>query len=113
MSGAALFVMAYGVAVVAGGVLGYVRADSLISLVVGALTGLALFGLGCAMSRGKKVAAIALVPTLLVLFYSANRVFSGMGPGPNPPLTMAALLLLSIVAAVVLLARILHRSGKR
>lgn len=114
MNGTGVFVMVYGVLVLAGGVLGYVRADSLVSLVVGGLIGLALVGLGCAMGRGKKAAApIAGVLAVVVLFYSANRAFMGPAAAPNPPPSILALLVLSIVAALAILASILRRGARR
>ena len=114
MSGTAVFVMIYGALVLGGGVLGYVRAGSMVSLIVGGLTGLMLVALGCAMSRGNRAAApIAGVLAVVVLFYSANRVFMGPAAAPNPPGSIVALLVLSIFATLAILARILRRGQKK
>jgi lipopolysaccharide export LptBFGC system permease protein LptF len=66
------------------------------------------------MGRGNRVAApIAGLLAVVVLFYSANRVFMGPAAQPNPPPSLVALLVISIFAALAILARIMRRGQKR
>lgn len=66
---AAWLVLIYGVLVAAGGIMGYVKASSMASLVSGGIAGLALIGSAVAMMRGAYSAGwwIALIVALLLL----------------------------------------------
>jgi uncharacterized membrane protein (UPF0136 family) len=65
----AWLVLIYGILMAAGGVLGYVRKDSMASLIAGGISGIALVGSAVAMMRGSYSAGwwISLIVALLLL----------------------------------------------
>jgi len=65
----AWLVLIYGILMAAGGVLGYVRKDSMASLIAGGISGIALVGSAVAMMRGSYSTGwwISLIVALLLL----------------------------------------------
>jgi uncharacterized membrane protein (UPF0136 family) len=98
-------VILYGVLVAAGGLMGYVRANSMASLLAGAVSGLALVGAGALMARGSYQTGwwIALVVAILLLGRFGSAAASGgfkMMPGGMVILTSL------IVIGVLLTSRV-------
>lgn len=93
-------ILIYGVLVAAGGVLGYVRASSLPSLLAGGVAGLILVGAGVAMMRGSYQLGwwIALVVAILLLGRFASASFSNFKMMPG-----GMMIILSVIAIIVLL----------
>lgn len=96
----ALIILIYGILVLAGGVLGYVRANSIPSLAAGGIAGLVLIGASAAMWRGAYSLGwwVALIVAALLLFNFGSTVFRGnfkLMPG-------GLMILLSIIALIAL-----------
>ncbi len=70
-------VLAYGVVVMLGGLIGYLMADSLPSLFAGTLSGAALVAAGMGILRNSKVAfLVSLVVTVLLSVFFVFRCFT-------------------------------------
>ena len=94
-------VLLYGVLVAAGGVLGYVRAQSTASLVAGGVAGLVLVGAGVAMMRGAYGAGwwVALIVAVLLLARFGAASLNGFKMMPG-----GLMIILSVIAIIALLA---------
>ena len=96
----AWLVLVYGILVAAGGVMGYVKANSTASLIAGGISGIALVGSAIAMLRGANTAGwwIALIVALLLLGRFGKAALSGgfkMMPG-------GMVIILSLIVIAVL-----------
>ena len=96
----AWLVLVYGILVAAGGVMGYVKANSTASLIAGGISGIALVGSAIAMLRGANTAGwwIALIVALLLLGRFGKAALSGgfkMMPG-------GMVIILSLIVLAVL-----------
>jgi uncharacterized membrane protein (UPF0136 family) len=95
-------VLIYGILVAAGGVMGYVKAHSMASLIAGGVSGVALIGAAVAMLKGAYSAGwwISLIVALVLLgrFASAARSGFKMMPG-------GMVIILSIIVIAALLTR--------
>jgi uncharacterized membrane protein (UPF0136 family) len=109
---AKLFLFLYGVALIGGGVMGYVKAQSQISLIVGGAAGLlALLAFWVSLRRQRPGFLLGLVITLGVGGYHLSRHLKmGEGATNNVPLMIAAA---SGVTALVLLLGLAAGGGRR
>ena len=101
----AWMVLIYGVLMAVGGVMGYVRKDSMASLIAGGISGIALVGSAVAMMKGAYSAGwwISLVVALLLLVRFGIAAMKGgfkMMPG-------GMVIILSIIVIAALLT---HRA---
>jgi uncharacterized membrane protein (UPF0136 family) len=101
----AWLVLIYGILVAAGGVMGYVKADSKPSLIAGVLSGLALVGSAVAMMKGAYSAGwwISLIVALLLLGRFGSAVFS-------EGFKMMPAGLVIILSVIVIVALLTHRT---
>ena len=98
MNTPALIVIVYALLVMAGGVLGFVKAGSRPSLIAGLLGGLALLTAGWGISRGQVWGLqAALVLTFGLLVFFTLRYFRGSPRAFMPGGLMAILSLLALV----------------
>ncbi len=98
-------VLIYGVLVAIGGVMGYVRKDSMPSLIAGGISGIALVGSAVAMMRGAYSTGwwISLIVALLLLGrFGSVALTKGFEMMPG-----GLVIILSVIAIAVLLT---HRS---
>jgi uncharacterized membrane protein (UPF0136 family) len=99
----AWLVLIYGILVAAGGVMGYVKANSTASLIAGGVSGIALAGAAAAMMKGSYSAGwwISLVVALLLLsrfgIVALSKGFKMMPGG--------MVIILSIIVIAALLTR--------
>ncbi|HEY6403430.1 MAG TPA: TMEM14 family protein [Blastocatellia bacterium] len=96
-------VLIYGLLVAIGGVMGYVKANSMASLIAGGLSGIALVGAAVAMMKGSYSAGwwVSLIVALLLLGRFGSAAISNgfkMMPG-------GMVIILSIVVIAALLMR--------
>ena len=103
MQATALIVWTYGVLVLAGGVIGWVKAKSKPSLIAGVLFGLLLIADGFWISRDRRhqglIAGIVLSGTLLLLMgirFIKTRTFMPAGLTATLSLVVVALLLIAL-----------------
>ncbi len=96
----AWIILLYGVLVAAGGVLGYVRAQSVPSLAAGGVAGALLIGAAIAMMRGAYPLGwwAALIIAVLLLARFASASFSNFKWMPG-----GLMIVLSVIAIIVLL----------
>src|SRR5262245_22734159 len=75
----AWLVLIYGILVAVGGVMGYVKANSMASLIAGGISGIALVGSAVAMMRGAYTTGwwISLIVALLLLGRFGSAALSG------------------------------------
>lgn len=102
---AALVVLIYGVLVIAGGVMGYVKASSIASLISGGVAGLALVASGVAMMKGAYATGwwVSFIVALLLLGrFGSVALSSGFKPMPG-----GIVIILSVIVIAVLLT---HRA---
>jgi uncharacterized membrane protein (UPF0136 family) len=97
----AWLVLIYGILVAAGGVMGYVKANSTASLIAGGVSGIALVGAAVAMMKGGYSAGwwISLIVALLLLGRFGSAALSGsfkMMPG-------GMVIILSVIVIAALL----------
>lgn len=99
-------IAAFGVVIMAGGIVGYLQSQSLISLITGSLFGLALLASAFAITRGVRVAhyvALLLAATLTAFFhwrFVKTEVFLPSG-------------LLAIISCFVSVALLVFRPRKK
>jgi uncharacterized membrane protein (UPF0136 family) len=96
-------VLIYGILVAIGGVMGYVKANSMASLIAGGLSGIALLGAAVAMLKGSYSAGwwISLIVALLLLGrFGSAALKSGFKMMPG-----GMVIILSIIVIAALLAR--------
>ncbi|MGH9766431.1 MAG: TMEM14 family protein [Blastocatellia bacterium] len=101
----AWLVLIYGILVAAGGVMGYVKASSMPSLIAGGISGIALVGSAVAMMKGAYSAGwwISLIVALLLLGKFGSQALSGgfkMMPGG----------MVIILSVIVIAALLTHRA---
>jgi uncharacterized membrane protein (UPF0136 family) len=96
----AIIILIYGVLVAAGGVMGYVKANSTASLAAGLVSGILLVGAAVAMMRGAYTAGwwVALIVALLLL---ARFVYASIGNFKMMP--GGIVILLSVIAVIALI----------
>ncbi len=96
----AWIILIYGVLVAVGGVMGYVRAQSVPSLVAGGVAGVLLIASAVAMMRGPFQIGwwAALIIAVLLLLRFGSAAFSGFKMMPG-----GLMIILSVIAIVVLL----------
>jgi uncharacterized membrane protein (UPF0136 family) len=96
-------VLIYGILVAAGGVMGYVKANSMASLIAGGLSGIALVGAAVAMMKGSYSAGwwVSLIVALLLL----GRFGSAMLKSGFKMMPGGMVIILSIIVIAALLAR--------
>ena len=101
----AWLVLIYGILVAAGGVMGYVKADSKASLIAGGVSGIALVGAAVAMMKGSYSAGwwISLIIALLLL----GRFGSGAMSEGFKMMPGGLVIILSVIVIAVLLT---HRT---
>ncbi len=96
----AWIILIYGILVVAGGVLGYLKAQSTASLLAGGISGLLLIGAAVAMMRGSYQlgwwAALIIAILLLARFGMASLNNFKMMPG-------GMMIILSLIAIIALI----------
>jgi uncharacterized membrane protein (UPF0136 family) len=97
----AWLVLIFGILVAAGGVMGYVKANSMASLIAGGISGIALVCSAVAMMKGSYTAGwwISLIVALLLLGRFGSAALSGgfkMMPGG-----MVIILSLIVIAALL------------
>jgi uncharacterized membrane protein (UPF0136 family) len=97
-------VLIYGILVAVGGVMGYVKAQSMASLLAGGISGIALVGAAVAMMKGAYSAGwwVSLIVALLLLgrfAYAAREGFKMMPGG------MVIILSIIVIAALLLTRR--------
>ncbi len=100
----ALYEMLFGLLTIIGGIVGYVAADSLVSLIAGPIAGLILVFAGLRMQKGSKSGLYtALIITILLLgqfgsiyFFGENATFMWSG-------LMSVLAILSLLLLILLL----------
>jgi uncharacterized membrane protein (UPF0136 family) len=98
----AWLVLIYGILIAAGGVMGYVKAQSMPSLIAGGISGIALVGAAVAIMKGAYSAGwwISLVVALLLLArFGIAEVKGGFKMMPG-----GIVIILSIIVIVALLA---------
>jgi uncharacterized membrane protein (UPF0136 family) len=99
-------VLIYGLLVAAGGVMGYVRKDSMPSLIAGGLSGVALVGAAVAMMKGAYSAGwwISLIVGLaLVGHFGRKAVSEGFTMMPGG---------MVIILSIIVIAALLMRRGQ-
>ncbi|MEO6393189.1 MAG: TMEM14 family protein [Pyrinomonadaceae bacterium] len=94
-------ILIYGLLVLAGGIMGYVKANSMASLVAGGVSGLVLIGSAVAMLRGMYQVGwwLALIVAVILLARFGMAAYSSgfkMMPG-------GLMIILSVIAIVALL----------
>lgn len=96
----AWIILIYGVLVAAGGVLGYVKANSTPSLIAGGIAGLLLIGSGLAMLKGPYQVGwwLALIVAILLLGRFAMASFNNFKMMPG-----GLMIILSVIAIIVLI----------
>ncbi len=96
----AWIILIYGVLVALGGVMGYVRAQSVPSLVAGGIAGLLLIASAVAMMRGPFQVGwwAALIIAVLLLLRFGSAAFSNFKMMPG-----GLMIILSVIAIIVLL----------
>ena len=96
----AWIVLAYGILVAVGGVIGYVKASSTASLIAGGISGLLLVGAAVLMMRGSYQAgwwtALIIAGLLLARFVQASYINFKVIPG-------GIMILMSLITIIVLL----------
>jgi uncharacterized membrane protein (UPF0136 family) len=105
--GAAVAAGLYGLVALIGGVIGFVSAGSLASLIAGGLSGLVLMASGWFASRGSRV---ALIVALVVSLALVGRFASTFG-GPNGPSAIAIVMVLGGLVVLVMSALAWARAG--
>jgi uncharacterized membrane protein (UPF0136 family) len=97
----AWLVLIYGILIAAGGVMGYVKAHSMPSLIAGGISGIALLGAAWAMMKDAYSAGwwISLIVALLLLGRFAVAARSGFKMMPG-----GMVIILSIIVIAALLA---------
>jgi uncharacterized membrane protein (UPF0136 family) len=97
-------VLIYGLLVAAGGVMGYVKAQSMASLIAGGVSGIALVGAALAMLKGAYNAGwwVSLIVALVLLGRFANAARSGFKMMPGG---MVIILSIIVIAALLLTRR--------
>jgi uncharacterized membrane protein (UPF0136 family) len=94
-------VLIYAILIAVGGIMGYVKAQSIISLIAGVASGLILLGSAVAMMKGSYQTGwwIALVVTILLLLRFGSAVYTdGFKMMPS-----GMVIILSLIVLVVLL----------
>jgi uncharacterized membrane protein (UPF0136 family) len=91
-----------------GGVIGFVSAGSLASLIAGGISGLVLLASAWLASRGSKV---ALIVALVVSLALVGRFASTFG-GPNGPSAIAIVMVLGGLVVLVMSALAWARAGE-
>ena len=97
----AWLVLIYGILIAVGGVMGYVKKDSMASLIAGGISGIALVGAAVAMMKDAYSAGwwISLIVALLLLGRFAVAARSGFKMMPG-----GMVIILSIIVIAALLA---------
>ena len=93
-------ILIYGILVAAGGIMGYMRAQSVISLVAGGVSGVLLIGAALTMMRGPYQVGwwVALIVALLLLANFGARSLSGFKMMPG-----GLMIILSLIAIIALI----------
>jgi uncharacterized membrane protein (UPF0136 family) len=97
----------YGLVALIGGVIGFVSAGSLASLIAGGLSGLVLLASSALAFRGSRV---ALIVALVVSLALVGRFASTFG-GPNGPSAIAIVMVLGGLVVLVMTALAWARAG--
>lgn len=99
----AFVVVIYGILIAAGGVIGYVKANSVVSVIAGGISGIALVGAGVAMMKGHYNLGwwMSLVFTLLLL---ARFVISSVDKGKVSMMPAGIVIILSLIVIAALFA---------
>jgi len=103
----ALYEMLFGLLTIAGGVIGFVTADSTASLIAGVLCGIALLVSGLAMQRGSRpglFAALVISVALLVNF-GRGYIAGDTTPAFMPAGLMSILAIISLLLLLLLLVQ--------
>lgn len=100
MRSVALYEMLFALLTIVGGIIGFVAAESYVSLVAGAIAGLILFFAALSMQKGSRRAMfIILFVTLVLLGYFGYSFFAG--PGKFMPAGLMSIL--SFISLILLL----------
>lgn len=102
----ALYEMLFGLITVVGGVIGFVTADSMESLIAGGAAGLALLFTGFTMQKGSRTGMyIALVISLLLLGQFGRKFFFIDGTPFMPAGLMSIMSIISLILIVLVLVQ--------
>lgn len=102
----ALYEMLFGLLTAVGGVIGYVTADSIESLIAGLAAGLALLFTGFTMQKGSRTALyIALVISLILLGQFGRKFFFVDNTPFMPAGLMSILSIISLILIVLMLVQ--------
>ena len=104
MEAAKIYFIIFGLLTIAGGVVGYVKADSVASIIAGSITGVLLLAAAFVMPEHRVAGlATALIVSLLLAAYFVGKYLSTGAVMPAG--MMSVLSIIGIVAAIVVWVR--------
>ena len=101
----ALYQMLFGLVTLVGGIIGYVQADSMVSLIAGGVAGIILIFIGLRLQKGWRPGLYVALVVALALIIHFGRTYLTEGGSFMPAGLMSILALLSILFIVVVLVQ--------